>query len=332
MIITYPPETGRAHPAAGVVAIRQAMRMRGATFPLLLATDGNEVACAAARVTDALARWRGAVPHVLHVLEMPSYTTPETLASVTGLAELLYDSSYQEEQRTRIRETIIRTLDTPPDWPVGIAVGDPAACITRTAQELQAGLIVMGLHHHGMIDRMINAETTRQVMRQGGVPVLGVRPSLTELPRRVIAAIDFSRASLRAVANAMRVMDSDGMLLLAYVQPPADYQATESSEGQGVIHTHGVEAAFRQLQQDLEPPPGMLVESVILNGDPADQLEKLTRTFHPDLLTIGSQRHSFLNRVILGSVTTALVRRTTCSVLVTPPESYSASNPSRSAN
>jgi nucleotide-binding universal stress UspA family protein len=303
------------------------------TFPLLLATDGSDLACAAARVADAIARQRGAVPRVLHVLEPPSSAVPpEALAYTIGVTDLLYSEEYQREQRERIRETIHRVLTATPGWPIDIAVGDPASCITRTAQAMQAGLIVMGLRHHGIVDRMVNAETTRQVMRHGGVPVLGVRPALTGLPRRVIAAIDFSPASLRAVASVLRFMDEDGLLLLTYVHPPADYRSTEAAAGEGGIHTYGVEAAFRQLQQELEVPPGTRVESVILSGNPGDRLEKLARTFHPDVLTIGSQRLSFLNRVILGSVTTALVRRTTCSVLVTPPASYSASNPSRSAN
>jgi hypothetical protein len=56
-----------------------------------------------------------------------------------------------------------------------------------------------------------------------------------------------------------------------------------------------------------------------LSGDPAVQLLGYTTTYSPDLIIAGSHGHNFLTRLMIGSVSTRLLRDSRRSVLIVPP-------------
>jgi nucleotide-binding universal stress UspA family protein len=203
-------------------------------------------------------------------------------------------------------------------WPIVIDSGDPAKVIAERATTAHASLIVMGLRKHGGVDRLLRDETTLRVMQRSGIPVLGVTSSLRTLPKRVIAAVDFSRASLRAARLAMTLLADGGTLSLVFVRPDKA-EMPEDLEGREVIFVHGVRAAFARLQRELAPPAGVRIETVLLEGPTAEELGHFADRSGADLIAVGSHRRSLLNRVLLGSVAADLVRRATCSLLVTPP-------------
>jgi nucleotide-binding universal stress UspA family protein len=66
--------------------------------------------------------------------------------------------------RTPLERTVVR--------------GKPSREIVRVAEEEGADLIVMGVHGHGVIDRMLFGSTTHHVVREAPCPVLSVRQPL----------------------------------------------------------------------------------------------------------------------------------------------------------
>jgi nucleotide-binding universal stress UspA family protein len=75
---------------------------------------------------------------------------------------------------------------------------------------------------------------------------------------------------------------------------------------------------FRQLESRLKAPHGVAVESVILNGAPAPALLEFSERVGADLLASGSQGLNGIQRLMLGSVSTALVRNSRKPLLVVP--------------
>jgi nucleotide-binding universal stress UspA family protein len=193
---------------------------------------------------------------------------------------------------------------------------DPAE-ILRIADDQKSELIVMGLRPHAFLDRVFRDEAALAVMRHASVPVLGVTPALTRLPRSIAVAVDFSRASIAAARVAMSLVEEGGSLLLAYVEPPMD--RLTGSEGFGVIYAQGVSAAFARLRQELRGSRNVSIETLVLNGRVAAELLSFAERADVDVLAVGSQRHSIAHRAFLGSVTTALARAATRSLLVVPP-------------
>jgi len=60
------------------------------------------------------------------------------------------------------------------------------------------------------------------------------------------------------------------------------------------------------------------VNTVILHGDAAGALLRYVEEQEVDLLACGRRRHSLMQRLLVGSVSTALIRGASCSLLVTP--------------
>ena len=69
----------------------------------------------------------------------------------------------------------------------------------------------------------------------------------------------------------------------------------------------------------LHPSPGIRVEYVLLHGDPAHEIIAFAEQMGIDMIAAGTHGRSALGRLVLGSVSTKLVRTAKCWVLVAPP-------------
>ena len=86
------------------------------------------------------------------------------------------------------------------------------------------------------------------------------------------------------------------------------------------IHGHATARLFQQLDEQLDVPPGVAVEHVTLHGDAARELLTFAGDNNVDLITAGSHGRSAIGRLVLGSVSTKLIRGAHCSVLVAPAD------------
>lgn len=288
---------------------------------VLLATDGSDAADGAILMAHALGGTIAATVGVLAVL-VPSRPSPsfqhrnDPMEPASGDPD---DERLLEHRWLDIRQQIDRLTDGRTAWPIDIRTGTPFNVIAREIARRQPSLVIMGLRRHvGAVDPARD-ETTLQVIRRSQVPVLAVPATHTRLPRTVIAAVDFSRASLHAARTALGLMQAGGRLLLTHVRPELSY-CPEQIEGWSAIYSHGIADAFNRLQVELTAPEGVSVETIFLDGAVAPEILSLAQRVGADLIASGSHRHTFVNRMLLGRVTTALVREAQCSLLITPPE------------
>ena len=290
--------------------------------PIVVAVTGEADGAAPVRVASALQPLFGSSVSAVQVLDVSDLPNPLP-AAFTFARELIGNVPYAEDARARRRQ-FGEWLGRPNEWPVHIAVGSAAYQILGHAERQQAALIVTGLRHHGLVDRVLHDETTLTVARRSHCAVLGVVPSLQGLPRRAIVGIDFGPASIRAARAALNVLVRPAptntlVLRLVYVDRSGVDGAHEDTAGEALIKHLGVEAALEQLVSELGAPPGVRVEFVTRHGPVAEQLLACADESRADLIAIGSLRHERLERWILGSVTTEIVRDGRCSVLVIPP-------------
>jgi nucleotide-binding universal stress UspA family protein len=196
--------------------------------------------------------------------------------------------------------------------------GDPARVITDIARDARAKLIVMGLGRHELVDRFFGDETALKVIRASGVPVLAVPKGALSLPRHAIAATDFSEGSVRAAQAALRLLAKDGMLELVHVVPRERllFDAWVAQEE----YTRFVRYSFTRFRARLAVPQSVRVDDVILKGDPGGALLDYAKQRDADLIAAGSHGHGFITRLVVGSVTTKLLRAASCAVLVIPSE------------
>jgi len=286
---------------------------------VLLATDGSPASTGATFVVQALAEELNARAHTIVVLDSRGAPIPPPLDAALQLGDAVVGPGIHAEQEDAVRRGLATTLGHEVNWPVRMGLGTPAGAIVREAARINAAMIVMGLRRHGRADRVLNDETTLNVIRTAPCPVFGVVPELRHLPKRALAAIDFSSASLSAATVARALVPQGGRLVLAYVPPLAMYP---SDDGEAVIHELGVRAGFERAGRELGAE-GLTVDSVVLHHELKRQVSDLLMehadTTSADMIAAGSARLSRVDRWMLGSVSTDLVRDGRHSVLVVPP-------------
>lgn len=288
-------------------------------FGVLLAVTDDKLAASAVSVTHALEERRGARPSALYVIEVGT-SVPEAGIVIVSIEEDLQNPEIRERQTREMRQAL--QLDHGPGvaWPLTLAVGNVARVVSEHADRGGARMVVLGLNNHNSAGRALGRDTVRSLMAISSVPVLAVRPELTGLPKQIVVAVDFSRASIRAASFARSIVDEHGTIHLVFVEPVQSQVRSESDEAFALVHARGVETAFRELAAALLPSVGVRIDTVIRQGDPVDEVTRFAEECGADLIAIGSQRHRFLDRLLLGSVARAIAADGRWSVLVTPPE------------
>jgi nucleotide-binding universal stress UspA family protein len=199
---------------------------------------------------------------------------------------------------------------------IELSEGDPATLIARLANESNGSMIVAGLGRHRVIDRLFGSETALRLVRVSAVPVLAGANGLTHAPRCIVVAIDYSDTSLRAARLALDVAGSSATIYLAHVAPRdstlCDWNGWGSSYKRDAID------ALQKIREQLRLPPGMILQRVVLQGDPATELLAFATSVNADLIATGSHGNGFVSRMLIGSVATRILRCATCSVLTIP--------------
>lgn len=285
---------------------------------LLVALTDDDFSVDAATIASELQTRRNAKPHALYVIEVGA-SVPEAAFVAVTLEEQLRDPVTHAKQEAELRTVLHLDSGLKAAWPFSIEVGNVATLIAEKAKGIDASMIVMGLNRHARVGRALGRDTVREVMTIGEVPVLGVRPGLFALPKKLVVAVDFSRASIRAAKLARRIADERATFYLVFAKPSMPNGHSESTEGQQLVESKGLDAAFADLVEELHPAAGMQMHSIIRQGDAHDQIMRICEEVEPDIIAIGSQRHRFLERLLLGSVARAVAADGRWSVLVTPP-------------
>jgi len=232
--------------------------------------------------------------------------------------EAAVGEDFHYHRRRSLHALVAAATGRDQDWPITSVVGDAALCIANEAEARHSELIVMGIHQHGAFEQAIGENTATRVMGRASVPVLGVRPALSGLPRRIMVASDFGDASREAAHIAANLAEPGGCVILVHVRLESPI-FEEGDEGAALVQREGIEHAFLHLSEEISKGKSIRVETVGRIGDAAAQLMAAANLMSPDLVAIASQRHRLITRLLLGSVTRKLTREGRWPMLVTPP-------------
>jgi len=282
---------------------------------LVVATDGTRDSDGAVRVGLALARRDGVKADVFSVVEAPSIVeldgTP--VPDLEQLVEIAVD-----ERGSMLLAQRDRTHPGIREWPYELAVGARVDTIINRASATGASFILLGLGSHGLGARVSQRETALRVIRAAGLPVLALPSDAWGVPHSALVAVDFTASSEHAVRAALDLLGEDGTLYVAHVMPRlAIPQGDPRSWDE--ITKGGLISKLEDVVRRLNPSPGIRAEYVLLHGDPAHELVAFAEETHVDLIAAGTHGRSALGRLVLGSVSTKLVRTAKCWVLVAPP-------------
>lgn len=280
---------------------------------LVIGVDGSPESVAALNTGAAIARARRCPLHVVSVL--PPFASYHI---EPGKQE---SKSNKDELRSQLRGSAIRDMMTAAgadiEWTYEVVLGRPAKIIARIAEDRGADLITVGRREHGIMDRIVGGETTLQVMRLSPVPVLAVSTDCDSL-QSVVVATDFSVASTRAAKVALDLLGKSGTLYVVHVEPPVELLPGGFALVGDARYPGEVVVWFRRFIESLKPQPGIIVETTVLNGKPVPAILEFAERVGASMIAAGVHSHTRMERFLLGSVSTGLVRNAVCPVLVAP--------------
>jgi nucleotide-binding universal stress UspA family protein len=154
-------------------------------FPtkILLATDGSSEAELATRTAVDLGQQTNSELHLIHVLDIvptallyPEATDPEGVELPDPI--LVEDMERQAEQRGRqLLDAEVERVQSAGGTvaQAHLMMGDTAREIVHLAEDIEAGLVVMGSRGRGGIRRALMGSVSDSVVRHAHCPVLVVR-------------------------------------------------------------------------------------------------------------------------------------------------------------
>jgi len=286
--------------------------------PLVLATDGTSGCMGAVHMARAVAEYQRCRIVAVSVLE------PLLIGGAVPIDPMIMrHDGFDEERaallRQRVEEQLCDAAIDPAAVEVQVEFGQPAREVVRVATERGAGLIVVGLGRHTAGDRWLGSETALRVVQHSHIPVLAADARATGLPRRALIAVDFSAFSRDAARAAVDLLPPNGEAHFAHVAWSAP--GTPEPSGQGAwIETYRVGARTRLDDLRSTLVGGSLrTTSIVLDGETSRALLKYASMSGAELIATGSHGYGFLGRLMMGSVSTRLLRQAPCSVLVAPP-------------
>jgi len=287
---------------------------------VLLATDGSKEADLAGRSAAELADETGSELHVVHVLALPIDTQDPSSFQPEVRRQL------EERARARVDELVGR-IGAQGGEVAGshLRVGRPDAEIIDQAEQMGAGLIVMGSRGIGPIRRVLTGSVSDSVVRHAHCPVMVVRGGAVEPPTKILLATDGSEEANLASSTAADLARSTGSELhIVYVEPASYVYEMAEWESSRAGKRSELERAAKEMadsrvqeqEQKIGEAGAQIAGTYATVGFPDAEIVGLAGKMGVGLKVLGSRGRGPLKRALMGSVSDSVVRHAHCPILV----------------
>lgn len=257
---------------------------------------------------DTACRWAKAFDAALHLVHIVEYGALPVEEAAERLSDLV------GEARARGVDDVTKTLQS---------AEAAAPAILDVARDAKADLIVMGTHGRRRLERLFMGSVAEEVIQEAPCPVLAMRrrgEASKRGLRRLLVPVDFSEPSERCAALAGTVAGHLGgevhlLHVLEEIDLPGIYGALDNplNEVRPDLEER-VRDELRALAR--KHAADVRTEVHFAEGDAAGTIVSWAEEQTADLIVIGSQGRSGLERFLLGSVSEKVVRRAACPVLI----------------
>ncbi len=300
-------------------------------FPtkILLATDGSPEAMRAARAAVELTERTGSELHAVHVAPMPSihaiperaaYAPEATFQELQGIAEREGQKAL-DEQVHKIEEAGGKIAES------HLRVGRSDEKIVGLAEEIGAGLVVLGNRGYGPLRRVLMGSVSDSVVRHAHSPVLVVRPRGYQergiLDGRILLAIDGSEEASTAARVATELAKSTGSELHVTFGMPTEPEMPYPHLLAGERWDRSLEQAEQEARKFVEKQAerigaedGVTARAHLRLGHPDQEIVRLGEELDAGLIVMGSRGLGGVRRALMGSVSDSVVRHAHGSVLI----------------
>ena len=215
---------------------------------------------------------------------------------LTAAARVEFDESYlQRSTEDELATFVGRVLGTAGDVELIVRTGDPATTIVQTAGEHGADLISLGTHGRSGLKKVLFGSVTEAVLRRSQTPVLVSPPTnpaegaITLATIQVmVVPVDFNEHSLDQIKFSAKLTTlSSAKLVIAHVVRISQglaYLTPYLEAHHRVMHAEAVDQLNRL---SLELGPDHRIETLVREGDPAEEIVALAKERHAQLVVMG---------------------------------------------
>ena len=280
---------------------------------ILLATDLASETDRALERAVMLASTMEANLHILHVCAPYAFSSNSQSASAPKLeARWSLEKYLSGNQLLRGLQPSISVIES----------REPFIEIIKLGENIDAELIVMGMHGKSKLRDLFVGTTIERVLRKGTRPVLMVKDKPHEDYARLLVGTDFSAGSSHALQVALKLLPSGSLHIVHSYEIPDTYIGDKISQYAGdVIVTTArgklenfVQEHSKELQRFADQPQN--IQYRVVHGEEFHSLTREAAKFNADLIAIGvHSRESFLPYRIGGTARDVLIAPP-CDVLV----------------
>ncbi len=287
------------------------------TGPIIVALGGSD-SSGVLRAAHYFASGTASGMLAVSILEpLPQYLSGEQAVVLSPDV----NAKHAESRLAALNAQVLEVDDPAIPCHTEVLLGEPSRAIADVASARQSPLIVMGIGRHRPLDRMLGLETAVHTISRATCPVLAVSADIHVPFRDVVLATDFSPASIKAAEIIIPLLTTGSVVHLVHVREP-------SAVHDARLRTHdepypaSLTEKFRRLLEILALPSGIAVKEEVLEGGASERLLDYANAHATDVIVAGRQGLNFLSRLVVGSVTDALLRGSTCSVLISPAPTF----------
>jgi nucleotide-binding universal stress UspA family protein len=267
---------------------------------IVAAIDFSEESSAALRCAQELARLRHAMLLLIHVIDPVGYAFP------AGAPAAVDHDKAAREELAKI-ETEVRHQGIP----VHSRVETGIVCerILLSLRDHKAALLVLGTKAVTGAGRVALGLVTRQLLAHSPCPILTVPPD-PKAPRNfgqwnnVLAATDFSSASLSALHYAQRV--AGGHLIVMH-----SARCGRHEDCPNCLERLRFLAPFNESHT-------IPVDHAVTGGDPVTMILRTAKTLRPDLIVLGAPSLAHQERDLEHSTVAQVIAGVSIPVLIVP--------------
>ena len=276
---------------------------------ILMATDGSEDSTLALRAATDIANAAGLALHLVLAWQEPTHSRSGATTEKSGPERAARELLRRQARLARAAGATVAGEH--------LRKGNPAQEITDLAEEIGAGMVVVGSRGLGALKRLVLGSVSKDVVRAASRPVLVVRGEWP--PSRIVVGDDLSEAAGRAGKIAAGIGELYGapvLLTMAYL--PGKWYIDYAAHNRRARETErGIGRKLRgrsdSLGRALEKKPA----TEVAPRHPDDMLREASEE-RATLVAVGSRGLGVAKRALLGSVSDGVLKAAGGPVLIAP--------------
>ncbi len=201
--------------------------------------------------------------------------------------------------------------------------GLAGAMIDECARESGCDMIAMSVGTHGRVQQFLMGSTTSRVVNHAPCTVLILKDVPNVPIKNVVIAIDGSEASLNAATASVRLFSLSErevqITLINVVSVKPMFKFISPVQFVAAVEDNLVmsgEASLAEAEKELSELGVTKLDNVLKNGEPADEIINFAQSIKADLIIIGAQGRSAVEKFFVGSVSQRVSTFSKCSTAV----------------